>query len=90
MSTHRSILDRVCARDALRLAGVTTVQRGSRTWFTCPSHDDRHPSAVIVGEHGWRCFACGAHGGVFDLCIALGLAHNRASAAQLLEDEFHD
>lgn len=86
----RSIVDRVFVRDALRLAVVTTVQLGSRTCFKCPSHDDSRPSAFIVGERGWRCFVCGAHGGVFDLCIALGLAHDRASAAQLLEDEFHE
>ncbi|MGC1759148.1 MAG: CHC2 zinc finger domain-containing protein [Candidatus Cybelea sp.] len=84
----RSIVDRVTVDDVLRRAGIATVQRGKRVWFRCPAHADTHPSAVIVGERGWRCFACGAHGGVFDLCIALGLAHDRASAAQLLEEEF--
>lgn len=83
-----SIVGRVTVPDVLRLAGVTTVQRGNRTCFTCPSHEDHRPSAFIVGERGWTCFVCGAHGGVFDLCIALGLAHDRASAAQLLEEEF--
>ena len=71
--------------DVLRRAGIATVQRGSRTWFACPSHDDRHPSAVVVGERGWRCFACGAKGGILDLVVALELAADRAGAAHWLE-----
>ncbi|HEY2476929.1 MAG TPA: CHC2 zinc finger domain-containing protein [Candidatus Cybelea sp.] len=89
MSAYRrasSVVDRVTSSDVLCRAGIATVRRGSRTWFICPSHDDRHPSAIIVGERGWRCFACGARGGVLDLCIALGFARDRASAARFLED----
>lgn len=85
----RSVLDRVAIADVLRLAGVVTERRGRRMWFSCSVHrPDRHPSAVIVGdrESGWRCHACGAHGGILHLAVALGLAPDRASAARLLDD----
>lgn len=84
MSTT-SVVDRATISDVLRLAGVTTLQRGERVWFQCPAHDDTHPSAVIVGRSGWKCFACGAKGGILSLAIALGLARTRADAARVLE-----
>lgn len=81
-----TILNRTTVRDVLRLAGVFVEQRGERTWFSCPAHrPDRHPSAVIVGKSGWTCHVCRAHGGIFDLVVALGLAADRPSAARFLE-----
>jgi hypothetical protein len=83
----RSVLDRVAIADVLRLAGVVVEQRGQRTWFSCPVHrPDEHPSAVIVGERGFRCHACGAKGGVLDLTVALGHGRDRAAAARWLEN----
>jgi hypothetical protein len=36
----------------------------------CPSHDDSIPSCVIHPRtDGWRCFGCGARGGVFELGV---------------------
>jgi hypothetical protein len=82
----RSVLDRVVIADVLRLAGVAVEQRGQRTWFSCPVHrPDRHPSAVIVSESGWTCHVCRAHGGIFDLVVALGLAADRPCAARFLD-----
>lgn len=80
-----SIVERTSIADVLRLGSVTTVVRAGRTWFLCPRHSDANPSAVVVGEGGWRCHACGAKGGVLDLVVALGLAQDRAAAARFLE-----
>ena len=36
----------------------------------CPFHDDHHPSLYFnVGKNSYRCFSCGAHGGVLDLVM---------------------
>jgi DNA primase len=80
-----SVVDRATISDVLRLAGVATVQRGGRVWFQCAVHDDTHPSAVVVGERGWRCHVCGAKGGIFGLTVAFGLAESHASAARFLD-----
>jgi DNA primase len=38
----------------------------------CPFHDDHHASlSLSVSRNTYRCFACGAHGGVIDLAMAL-------------------
>ena len=38
----------------------------------CPFHDDHHASlSFSVRRHTYRCFACGAHGGIIDLAMAL-------------------
>ena len=42
----------------------------SRHKSLCPFHDDRHPSmSYHVGKNTFRCFVCGAHGGVIDLVM---------------------
>lgn len=46
--------------------GMTVVRHKA----LCPFHDDRHPSlAFSVSRNSYRCFACGAHGGVIDLTM---------------------
>lgn len=36
----------------------------------CPFHDDRHPSlSFSVSRNTYKCFVCGAHGGVIDLAM---------------------
>lgn len=80
-----SIVDRITTNQVLRLAHVVTIQRGGRVWFPCPRHDDKNPSAVVVGERGWRCHVCGAKGGVLGLTVAFGLAESHADAARFLE-----
>lgn len=38
----------------------------------CPFHDDHTPSLTFnVARNNFRCYACGAHGGVIDLAIEL-------------------
>ena len=77
-------MDDLNVADVLATAGASFRQRGRSIVFRCPVHDDHRPSA-IGGEKGWRCFACGAKGGLLDLGIALGLGNDRASVARRLE-----
>lgn len=38
----------------------------------CPFHEDRHPSLSFhTGHNTFKCFVCGAHGGVIDLVMHL-------------------
>ena len=84
MRTRESIVERVTVADVLRLAGLPAPT--ARGVMRCPSHDDEHPSArVQPSGRGWRCHACGAHGGVLDLVVALGRAHDRRHAAKWIE-----
>lgn len=51
-------------------------------------HRDRHPSArVHLRTGGFRCFACGARGGVLDALQLLGV-HDRDQARQLAIDHW--
>ena len=44
--------------------------RVTRHKSLCPFHDDHHPSLYFnVGKNSYRCFSCGAHGGVLDLVM---------------------
>lgn len=55
-----------------RLAGLEADRAG---FCRCPSpaHEDRHPSCRLGGPDPtlWRCFACGAAGGIYDLASLL-------------------
>lgn len=86
-STRRNIASTVAhkltARELLRLAGFAEPNRGGM--MLCPIHAERSPSFHLL-ERGFRCFGCGAHGGVLDLCVVLGVARGSASAARWLED----
>lgn len=53
----------------------------------CPFHDDHHASLSFSVRHNtYRCFACGAHGGVIDLAMAL-LNKDFKDACRWLADE---
>lgn len=85
MRSHKSILDDLSVDKILRLAGHS--EANARGWFLCPAHSDHRPSAHIVpGGKGWKCFSCGAGGGLFALAIALGLGRDYPSAARALEE----
>ncbi len=53
----------------------------------CPFHDDHHASlSFSVRRNTYRCFACGAHGGVIDLAMGL-LNKDFMDACRWLADE---
>ena len=53
----------------------------------CPFHDDHHASlSFSVRRNTYRCFACGAHGGVIDLAMGL-LNKGFVEATKWLADE---
>lgn len=80
-----SIIDRVAITDVLRHGGFEQPDRHG--FLSCPLHAERSASFHIVGEgRGFRCFGCGAKGGVLDLVVALGIAADRAAAARWLEE----
>jgi DNA primase len=79
-----TIVDRVTVGDVLRLGGFEQPNRHG--FVSCPLHSENSASFHIVGDgRGWRCFGCGRKGGVLDLVVALGIAVERAGAAQWLE-----
>lgn len=78
-----SVVDRLGVADVLLAAGREAPN--PRGWFICPSHADARPSAHVVGGRGWRCFGCGAKGGVLDLAVALRIGRDRREAAAALE-----
>ena len=82
-----SITDRATAFDVLRLAEFEGPNRGGM--IRCPIHLERSASFHLLGG-GFRCFGCGAHGGVLELVIALGIAHDRGAAARWLEEALHE
>jgi len=80
-----SIFTRATTADVMRAAGLPVPSNPAKL-VTCPlpDHDDSSPSFRVF-ERGFTCFGCGARGGVADLAIALGLAHDRRDAARWLE-----
>ncbi len=78
-----SITERVTARDVLSLAGFAEPNRNDM--MRCPVHAEKTASFHVL-ERGFRCFGCGAHGGLFALCIVLDIARDHSSAARWLEE----
>jgi putative DNA primase/helicase len=89
---NHSILDRATMLDALRVAGV--VPPNGSGFTLCPFHADDKPSLHLVGqkgrETGYRCFGCGAAGGIFDFLVETQIAIDHAHAAQILEERMGD
>jgi hypothetical protein len=80
-----SIFKTVTVRDVLRAVGVA-VPNDPHKLIRCPlpGHDDATPSFRIY-DGGFVCFGGCGKGGIADLVIALGKAHDRREAAQWLE-----
>jgi DNA primase len=83
-----SILDALLAvarvDDVLRLARVE-VPGNEKAALRCPLHRESSPSFHRQKSgRGFKCFGCGAHGGVLDLVVALQLAPNRKGAVDML------
>lgn len=52
----------------------------------CCFHDDHNPSLYFnVNKNTYRCFSCGAHGGVIDLALKLLPSTGRSGEVQFLE-----
>jgi hypothetical protein len=85
---NNSILERVTMLDALRIAGIPAPNKSGFT--RCPFHDDAKPSLHLVGtkgrETGFKCFGCGAAGGILDFLVEARIAIDHAHAAQILEE----
>ena len=83
-----SVLERATMRDALRIAGIALPNGAG--FSPCPFHDDSKPSLHLVGakgrETGYKCFGCGAAGGILDFLVEARIATDHAQAAQLLEE----
>jgi hypothetical protein len=43
-------------------------------WPLCPYHADAHTGSLAVGPKGFKCFSCGASGGLRKLAQRLGVA----------------
>lgn len=88
-----SIFNRVGVLRAYEFSTRRTVEHPPhkvKVRVRCPSigHDDEHPSCDLdFAKDAWKCHACGAGGGVADLIIAAGHAHDRAEAARWLEEK---
>jgi hypothetical protein len=48
--------------------------RKGEYWALCPFHKDTHPENFSVSDKGYKCFACGASGGLRALAEKLGVA----------------
>ena len=51
-------------------------------WALCPFHPDDHHGSFSVSERGFRCFACGAQGGLRQLAEHLGVVVARLHGCQ--------
>jgi hypothetical protein len=72
--------------DVLRLMGGSGADTQGFIHCPSPSHPDRNPSCHITPDRrGYKCFACGAQGGVLDIIVNLGFAADRKEAASWLE-----
>lgn len=87
-----TIIDRASMLDALRIAGVAPPDKSGFTH--CPFHDDGKPSLHLVGpkgqQTGYKCFACGAAGGILDFLVEIRIASDHADAARILEERMGD
>lgn len=61
--------------------------RVTRHKCLCPFHEDSHPSlSFLVRKNTFRCFVCGASGGVIDLAMKV-LGKDFKDACRWLADE---
>lgn len=85
-----TVLQVATVADVLRLARFEPPAR-ERDLILCPlpQHVERTPSFMVQrSNRGYRCHGCGAHGGVLELVVALGLARDRRAAVDVLADQY--
>lgn len=61
----REISERLNLREVMEFYGV---QFNGRGFAKCPFHEEKTPSLSIKNEH-YKCFGCGAYGGVIDFIM---------------------
>jgi hypothetical protein len=68
--TYRQLVERikneVTPEEVAEKLGLNIVHRGNRKRVLCPFHDDHDPSLELFNDH-YHCWACNAHGDVFEL-----------------------
>lgn len=80
-----SVFDSTTIADVLRRVGFgADIPSNPKRLMKCPLHEDDTASMRIF-DGGYRCFGCGAKGGVAELVVALGYARSKAEAAKWLE-----
>src|SRR5262245_34369904 len=68
-----AIKDKIVLTDvAINLLGPARERKGRRLLWTCPFHDDRHPSFQVDTSRGtWRCWTCGIGGDAAELVMRI-------------------
>lgn len=69
-----TLLAHIVARlDRANVPNARFPDRKSEYWAHCPFHADKHATNFSVSAAGYRCFACGAKGGLRALAEKLGV-----------------
>lgn len=72
------------ARDLMGEPPGRGGERGRRSWWHCPLHEDRNPSFAVDPERRtWKCFGCGEHGDAPELVMRLRGVGFREAVAYL-------
>ncbi len=79
-------IERARAVDLVPIAArsVKLMRKGKLLWTVCPFHPDKNPSCTIDRVH-FKCFACGAFGGVIDWKMRIDGITFREAVEQLAE-----
>lgn len=62
----------------------TFPDRRGEFWVECPWHADQHIGSFSFSERGYRCFSCGASGGLFKLAEQLGIRAGEVAPARIV------
>ena len=69
------LTETVTPEDVAHAIGLEIVKKGKNVYCECPSHRkflgraDGKVSNCVLNDYGYVCFACGAHGSVFDMVM---------------------
>lgn len=59
--------------------GIHVHHRHNRKMILCPAHNDHNIGSCYLTEHGFKCYACGRHGDVFEMVqLKLGVDFEEA------------
>lgn len=69
------LTETVTPKDVANAIGLEVVPKGKNVYCECPSHRkylgraDGKVSNCVLNDYGYVCFACGAHGSIFDMVM---------------------